>query len=404
MEIDKKREAEINSFLKKLAGSFKKENLTHDQVYYELAFNKIPVDKRVDLSAYFDYWKNVFSDNQNIKVFVRNDWNYFCQFVDSDVFRKKPNIDPIKIYVALKPEYLAVGACQIFNFLATNNIKHCSKIGRVLRDDNIVIRVYDLKEAKKLINYINNNEFLVKGHMDVSPFCFRDGIVGLALDNYLSYNSVICFLIGKYLENKKMLRKLNDVNCHDLYEFVKNFDLKQSFSKGEMTFAKSMVDLIVVNEIRTLFSKSLISSDINEVYRHYYSVSKNSHLINDMNKNNNNNVSNKKHSNKMLDDLLMAMKGTAEKYDDTFAYGALRKYLMIGDASSFTRVDKLGNVCRGRLFNYNYQDVRMEIYKNAVGIERFLNDTLPEFTLQRITKLTDYFYNEFYKKNKDYSR
>lgn len=408
MKIDNKRDKEINIFLKRMANYSKKETLSWEQIYHELIFNKIPPNKQVDLSAYFDYWQEIFTNDSRTSVYVQEGWEFFCQFVNRGVCQKKPNIDPIKIYVTLKPEYLASGANQIFNYLSNNNIKHRSKIGRVLRDDNIVIRVYDLKEAKKLINFINNNEFLVKGHMDVSPFCFQTGIVGLAMDNYLSYNSVVCFLISKYLEYKKSMHQLNNVNCSDLYEFVRRFDMRQSVYNNEMNFVKSPADLTVLNEIRLLFSKSLVSNDINDVYRHYYFVSKNRHLVSDMNRVNNNSSNNaldkSKPLNGMLEDLLAAMKGTATKYDDSFVYGAVRKFLMSGDMSGFARIDANGNVCRNLLLNYNYQNVRMEIYKNMIGIERFLDETIPEFTFQRVIQVTDYFYNEFYKKNKDYSR
>lgn len=404
MGIDRKREKEINAFLKKMAYNSKQDNLSSNQIYHELIFNNIPPNKRVDLSAYFDYWKNVFANDSKTKVYVQEDWSFFCQFVDREVYRNKPNIDPIKIYVALKPEYLAQGANQIFKFLSDNNIKHRSKIGRVLRDDNIVIRVYDLKEAKKLIDFINNNKFLVAGRMDVSPFCFQEGIVGLAMDNYLSYNSVVCFLISKYLEYKKMMHQLDIVDCQDLYNFVQKFDLRQSFVNGEIGFIKSAADLMVVNEIRGLFAKSLISNDINDLYRHYYSVSKNKHLVNDMNKTNDNNMNNQKPSNKMLEDLLTAMKGTATKYDEAWVYNALRQFLMNGDMCGFTRMDANGNLCRSLLVGHNYQYVRLEIYKNLIGIERFLEETLPEFNFQLVAQVTDYFYNEFYQKNKDYLR
>ena len=409
MEIGNIREKEINIFLERMANYSKKETLSWEQIYHELIFNKIPPNKQVDLSAYFDYWQEIFTSDPRTSVYVQEGWEFFCQFVNRDVCQKKPNIDPIKIYVTLKPEYLALGANQIFKFLSDNNIKHRSKIGRVLRDDNIVIRVYDLKEAKKLINFINSNEFLVKGHMDVSPFCFQSGIVGLAMDNYLSYNSVVCFLISKYLEYKKSMCQLNDVNCQDLYEFVQRFDMRQSVYNEEMNFIKSPADITVLNEIRLLFSKSLVSNDINDVYRHYYFVSKNRHLVNDMKKVNNdtnikNNVNEQKNLSGVLEDLLAAMKGTATKYGDDCVYGALRKFLMSGDMTGFTRIDANGNVCRGLLLNHNYQNVRMEIYKNMIGIEKFLDETIPEFTFQRVTQVTDYFYNEFYKKNKDYSR
>lgn len=403
MEINKKREKEINSFLKKVADISKKETLNTVQIYHELIFNKIPPNKRVDLSAYFDYWQKVFAYDSKTQVYVQNNWNFFCQFVNTDVFYNKPDIDPIKIYVSLKPEYLVEGAKQIFKFLADNNIKHRSKIGRVLRNDNIVIRVYDLKEAKKLINFVNSDKFLVEGHLDVSPFCFQDGIVGLSMDNYLSYNEVVSFLISKYLEDKKVKHQLDDVNCQDLYEFVQSFDMRQSFYNNEITFISSSADLVVVNEIRALFAKSLVSDDINDVYRHYYFVSKNKHLVNDLNEVNNN-VNNQKTLNGMLEDLLMAMKGTSTKYDDTWVYNALRIFLMNGDMTGFTRVDSFGNLCRSRLVNHNYQYVRLEIYKNMIGIEKFLEETIPEFTFQRVIQVTDYFYNKFYKKNKDYLR
>jgi len=117
-----KREIEINKFLKRLAQRAMRENVSNTQIYYELIFNNLPPEKRVDLSAYFDFWQHFFANNEKTKVYVQNDWNFFCQFVDKNVYYSKPNVDPVKIYVALKPEWLTDGVNQIFKFLADNNI------------------------------------------------------------------------------------------------------------------------------------------------------------------------------------------------------------------------------------------------------------------------------------------
>jgi len=384
---DQIREKNINLFLKKIAKMYQHKDIIPQDIYREIIFDNIPPQKRIDISPYFKEWEQNFKNNTRLNVFVDEKHPTFCQFVDNNLRIDRKGNDPVKIYLSLKPEYLYHGVEQIFKFLSDNSIKHQSKVSQYIRNDNVVIRVYDLKDAVKVMSYINKNHYLVKGHNEALPFCFHSGIVGLAMDNYHSYNTIVSMFLYKYLEYKRHFNKLKEVSCQDFYNFVNQYDIEKEFNSGIHFFCSQRQDIPYVNEIKKLLLHSLNFSNINEFEKHYYSVLGNAKQ--------NNTLSN----NEIINNLLTAMNGTYNKYGYDLVFKALYKYLMTSDPTGFTRQDFNGNQCRELITKYNIKEVRQEIIKMAINDGFIVDDNKDNAIHLFMYNLTQYFCDKYFQNN-----
>jgi len=186
-------------------------------------------NEKIDLKNYefklFEYWVKRFSNVSNINVFVSENWKYFCQFTnDPDFYPKEfeKEHESIKIYIPLSSAYLKEGADQIFDYLAQNNIHHHSKIGREYRFDNIVVRLQNPEDAKRLADFVSNNKFIQDGLCAPNPFAFQYNGVAYACDDMLSYNSTMAAMIASYIDEKKKNDELETVGIRDYYDYIKN--------------------------------------------------------------------------------------------------------------------------------------------------------------------------------------
>lgn len=184
-----------------------------------------------DTQTPFDLWQRIYKNNPHIKVFVAEDWKYFCQFVSRDekAYYEK---DHIKVYIPLDAEHIELGAKYIFDFLTMNNISHLSKIGKHIRFDDIVIRLTNKEDADKLLDFVNRSPYLQQGLIKANPFAFQKNGIALACDGSESYNSTIASLIAKYLDDKRNERQLSKVSYQDFYRFIAT-KYKQEFVSGE---------------------------------------------------------------------------------------------------------------------------------------------------------------------------
>lgn len=167
----------------------------------------------------FQEWINYYSNNPLINVFNDENWNYFCQFISPDRITDNYK-EHIKIYIPLNSNHILHGAKIIFDFISKNNISHASKISRKIRFDNIVIRVINVEDATKIINFVKNNKFLQDGLINPNPFAPNINNIAIACDGRLSYNSTISSLINLYIRYKKVKKKLSEICIDDFYNFI----------------------------------------------------------------------------------------------------------------------------------------------------------------------------------------
>lgn len=209
----------INEFLNLMANAAKKNcNIDERTVYINLIHFGNNTQS-IDISSNFNKWIKRFQYKQNVKVFVSPTWEYFCQFVNTKDGKDNYD-DAIKLYIPLDKEHIYEGANQIFDFLERENISHRSKIGKHIRFDDIVIRVHDKNDANKIINFVNNNLYLREGSLPLNPFAIKDGIVSIAWDGELSYNSVVANWISEYINFEKENNNLNNVSYYNFYNYI----------------------------------------------------------------------------------------------------------------------------------------------------------------------------------------
>lgn len=175
-----------------------------------------------DKDDFFSMWQERFEHKKNISCIVDEYWSYFCQFKN-----KGSNSEHIKIYLPLDSKHLYEGANKIFDYLSSENMKHLSKIGKEMRFDNIVIRLLNSEDAKKVLDFIKNDSYIQEGLILANPFAFQQDDIALACDGSESYNRTISLLIENYFKSKKnsVLKNkdyLSDVSLSDFINFCKD--------------------------------------------------------------------------------------------------------------------------------------------------------------------------------------
>ena len=202
---------EIENTLKDLYSSMNGFAYSANIIYQYLIFRDVPnndrekllsnmyvgeIDKKNDL---FYKWIAKFKLKKNITVFCNEIHRYFCQFINGNI----DSDNCYKLYVSVDYDHIYKSAIKIFDFIRKNNIEHSSKIARKIRFDDIVIRVNSEEDAKKIIDFVNNDSYIKSGTFRNNVFAFSDGIVNVAYDGYTSYNSFLAATLADYLNDMK---------------------------------------------------------------------------------------------------------------------------------------------------------------------------------------------------------
>lgn len=220
------RDRKIDDFLKffrDIALQNPDYRLSHNNVYSQLTFLGVSKNEQgVEINQFFSNWIEYFENNERCIVKVEADSEYFCQFISSDEVASEAD-EHLKIYVPLDSAHIERGAKEIFEFLSRERISHVSKIGSHVRFDDIVIRLINIDDVIKLVNFINNNEYIQEGLMPANPFGFNHNGIAMTVDGSLSFNSTVASLIQFYINDKIEKNLLDTVGVDDFYLFVQNY-------------------------------------------------------------------------------------------------------------------------------------------------------------------------------------
>lgn len=227
------RYKKINDFLNyilNIAISNPNFEMTDGAIYGELTrIGVTNYDRYYDVNTNFQYWMDKFATKENINVFCSDRWNYFCQFTNLSDEKCRTNY---KLYVPLKSSGILKGTEILFNYLAENDIKHVSKVGSKIRNDDVVIRVYNVEDATKVASFINSNEYIKANLIEPSPFMLSDGNIGYATDADISYSDQVSNYIYGYFCKLDNEQRLNDISAEGLLEYItESYD--RVFVKGE---------------------------------------------------------------------------------------------------------------------------------------------------------------------------
>lgn len=196
--------------------------LSEEIIYKELIYMGVYNSRNLSIEPLFKRWISFFDNLENLDVFVSEENKYYCQFENKNYFFSKYN-NHLKVYVPLDCEHIEYGVKLIFEFLRLFNISHCSKVGKKIRNDNIVIRLTNKDDLNKLLHFIKNNNYIQEGLIKNNPFAFNEDGISMVYDGCLSYNSVIASYIFLYLKYKKKINELNNINVDDFYNFILSY-------------------------------------------------------------------------------------------------------------------------------------------------------------------------------------
>ena len=365
---------EIDKFLKVTfnkvneIGTLTSSMIYHDLIRYNFGFKY----DRVDFS------KEVFpslidKNNQRNKRYGINNYGYvdyenfsgnFCVFCNDDVLK---DCDPIKLYLAWEPEYVNNYVDLIIDFMIKNNISYYLKVARIVRNDMVTIRVKKISDAYMVMDFINT--YLQQGAMKPNPFCMTNGIIGLAIDNYNSYNSKVSELIFKYFEFKINSGNI-DVNYDDFVLFVSQFNYSNNFNVDNEHIRNNPVFL---NEVKDLIYKAITINNMGVFEQHYSNVSKNR---------SNNRVENEvKTSDLSFEILALFVDETIKRHGKDFAIYGLNEYFTYGSIQGLSRI-KDSNGVKGRDLLNNID--RNYIVNNLMN--KYANDDVYQISIMYVNE------------------
>lgn len=224
---------EIDYFIKYYANIYiQNPNLAieSDTLYNGLSNYGIPSNEiRANIKNNFEDWENYF-ENKKLHVYQDMRQTRFLQF------RKMSGVtgeyDCAKLYLTFPKDKINYCVKKVFDFIDKNNMPTCSKVADTLRADSVILRMVKLEDAKKVMDFINSSDLSMYANL-TNPFLMRNGKVGMACDNLLSYNTVVSTLLKKYFEQCRNNNKLNIASVQDFTQFVKNYgvDIFNNMSK-----------------------------------------------------------------------------------------------------------------------------------------------------------------------------
>ncbi len=212
---------EIEEFLKYYARIYNQNPnlpIVRDTIYHGLTTYGISDEEKKNKSIkyMFPKWINYFK-NSNLHVYESDMQKHFLQFHTSD---GRTTEGHVKIYATFAKEDMESCVIRIFDYISKNNFATYSKVSDVVRADSIVLRMVNPKEADKVINFINNDQYLSGKARKTNPFLMKVGVVGIASDKNLSYNSSVAFLITRYF---KETTNYDNVSFNDFKQFTNKY-------------------------------------------------------------------------------------------------------------------------------------------------------------------------------------
>ena len=259
--------------------------ITRDMVYSELEKFTLPgkdfksAGQTKKVNHLFQEWINYFENIQNIKVYIGEDNQRWCRFIN-----RAPDDNFIKLYIPIDSEGIEECVKEIFEFIASNDISHQSKIDTMLRNDNFVIRLNrgDEESLNKIISFITSNEKIKKYLNKTNPFIPNINAIGVINETGITYNGTISEIIAKYINEKRSQVKLN---VEEFIKYMKNNIYKKEIyaafehaTSAEATYFDSQEN--IYGYIKIKMNESQKYTLLNDALRDTYEKYGMEHLVN----------------------------------------------------------------------------------------------------------------------------
>ena len=192
-----------------------------------------------------DVWHNIegyFEQNRYNNLVVER-WTS-GNFLNFTIGQQKHSAlgNAVKMYIPINHANASYMVKTIIEHLAKNNIASDNKISRIARSDAFVLRIYDVNDAYRVANWINNN-FNLETTGSELPLSYKFGKIGIAMDGRTSYNSIVTQLIRFYSQNYAQNPDVNGFKdfIRNLKENVilnKNTDILETIFQGEFDYLR----------------------------------------------------------------------------------------------------------------------------------------------------------------------
>lgn len=226
---------EINNMLLELASKTKNQGvLSENEIYNYLVYDKTET-YFVNDEEENKVWKSLINKLDKPKGNI----GFYRELPGWLTIRSKEffnSAKAFKLYVNLPSEYIEKYSIKIFKFLDKKKIKNISKISDSIRTDGLVIRLSDINDARKVIEYIN--KICSKVASKTNPFTYRIQNVGIGYDGKSSYNSFISSIISKYLEYRYTTNTLIKVSYGDFKSYCEELYRNYFVNKSELNSLK----------------------------------------------------------------------------------------------------------------------------------------------------------------------
>ncbi len=373
-----------------------------NSAYYNLVRLGVkPEDKKINLSTngVFERFINKFY-SRNTNCFVDPNWSYFCQFTN----RKSEFLgetDEIKIYIPQDADHIEKSVEMIFNYLDDKDIPHISKVAKLIRFDDVVVRLKNENDARDLLKFIENNSYIQEGLIKSNPFAFSSNNIAMVCDGRLSYNSVLADTFCAYMRDCKEKNTLDRVSLENYVSFLGQYyndhfidhknldDVVGDIELIDNTEDDNNYKLVNVKYIIALFLKGIDPNfNLNQYFNEYNArcdISKINRETNDFREARNPNNYKKLNETEefLMNAVYIIMEKNREedtepkddKYYERVALNSIYKYLYADESVRDKYLTRTNNL-RGSAHEFGFRDKLIsELDKENVDLFRFYNNT-----------------------------
>ncbi|MBP5684758.1 MAG: hypothetical protein J6X02_05840 [Bacilli bacterium] len=375
----------------------------YNTIYHTLVYHNVSKEERhyqIDKDNLFKRFKD--KERSNVYTFIEP---YCCHFVSRD-FKANSKTSHLKVYLPLNYQYIEDGVNSILDFLNENNFSYDLKVCSKVRNDDVIVRLINKDDLKKLLDFIKKDKMLSDNLLKPNPFAFIDNNIALASDGAISYNGVVANYIMLYLVEvykKNGVKGLDDLNLKEFYHFVIDYYAKTFVSHENLD--KFSKDFIYVNENKPVnykdssvyndfmfVSKLIVESQakdysLNRYLSHYEMMV---------------NTKNKKYNEDRVKKMLQSMVATMlRKRDNSYTLDNIENYINTGDCENLTRFENCRNeVCNSNFrkdfldmvskYNLNIHEYLDKAYQSVIKLDPSISDILRDYMEAAIIKYDSY--------------
>lgn len=329
----------MNDFFEKLKKIFKEkpeylEGKLEDFIYNQLIFHNLGKKDEAQKSVEDCFYGWDYKYNKNNKIInYEGDYFYYFKHNEQDILK-----DAIKLYIPMDSNHILEGVNQLFDFIIENNISHNSKVASKIRNDCVVVRVSNLDDAKKIIDFVKNNEYINEGLLNINPFTLNINGVGFAKDSHFSYNDEIAKSIAnliKILNEKDRLDSLN----------VDTFILYLEQLKDDNLFLSELHKL----QLAVIKNKNLSFDELeNNIYTKLADKEE------------------------LLRDIIILQ---YRKKGITETMSAIKQFILDEDIDNFVNIDGCNKKIK---YNFTSNDIRQMLINNGMSLEEYVDYLLED--------------------------